>query len=158
MSGASLVPAQGLSLFFNLVARVTQAGSIDKLQAHSPQRDPADQVIACRAGLGTDQGRGRACQGVEEAALAGIGPASQDYPERLPGNGPLVELLDQTSHLRHPSGEAIEEIFLSHKADILLREVEPCFHLGEQVEEVLTQPLERPADAPGGLGEGLAKL
>src|SRR5262249_19808285 len=75
---AGLVAAQDLRLTFDIVALCAQASGIDQLDRYAIRVEAANQVIARRAWLGADQRR-RASESVEQAALARIGPTSQDH-------------------------------------------------------------------------------
>src|SRR5947209_3070477 len=75
-----LFSAKRLSQRLDEIGAGAKTRGVNQFHRQAVQVEPADQVIPGGAGLWADQGAA-AGEGVEEAALASVGPAGQHHPE-----------------------------------------------------------------------------
>ena len=74
----------------DLIVGITQTRCIDHVQGHAVDMDMFAQHIAGGAGDIGDDGRFAPGQGIEQAGLAGIGPASDDHGHAVAQQGALA--------------------------------------------------------------------
>src|SRR5439155_18455934 len=98
------------------------------------QLEAAHEVVAGRARLGADEGGGLAGESVEQATLAGVGPAGEHDAERAAGDGSLIQLFAEQRHQRQALAEASEQVLPADEVNVFLGEVEPRLDIGQEVE------------------------
>ena len=150
--------AQLLGLELDLVFRLVSPGGIDQLHDDVAQAEDSHQVVAGGARMGAYDGAWRAEQGIEETALAGIGPAGEHRAERPGGAAAGIELEGQFLKMRMGRGQATQKLGPLDKFDILLDEVKGRLDVGEQVEQIVAEPFQRSGHAAGQLLEGSGQL
>jgi hypothetical protein len=151
----ALLESEGLRLCFYFLRRVAQPGSVDNVDGHTFDDDGLFKIVARRPRLRTDERASSADEHIEQAALARVRLACQNDAKWPLTQAALVELFAKIRQVREASAKSQKQIIASNEPEVLVGEVESGFDVGEKIQKVIAQQLQRPSHAAGKLGERL---
>jgi len=153
-----LLAAEALRLFLDCARRFLPAGGVDQFDVRALKRDGSRDVIARRAGDRTDDCRGCSRKSIEQAALARVRLANNRDAERATADRTLVEPAFQIGEMRHAGADSQEHVALVDELNVFLAEIEPGLDIGEEIQQIVAQRMQRLHNAAGELSQRLVQL
>ncbi len=135
-----------------------QAGGVDQLASKAVEFQPSADVIAGCARCGRYQRARAADERVEQAAFASIWFPDEHHARRGVGLLAAAHLIEQPRDGGSGASETGCEFIVRNEADVFFREIESRLQIGQKIEQLIAQRVERTGQTASQLGERRIKL
>ncbi len=119
------------------VGAVVHPRGIDDVQRQPVDLDVLAQQVPRRAGNRRDDGGVVAGKGVQQARLAGVGGASDDYPGAVAQQAPLARRSDESLEPAGHVGDVRKQRAIAKEVDVVVGEIDRGLDEGAQAGELL---------------------